>query len=254
MKNPVIVAGGLDPSGGAGLSVDIKTASFFHALPLPVITAVTYQNSTEFSGYDAVDTMQVEKQLNSILDSYNVKYAKIGMSGSASNLYKLLTVLSSRGIKIVLDPVIKPTAGGEVLTSSMLTVLKENLHKVYLLTPNLYEAKTITEATTNDIRELGSYFKNFRQTAVLIKGGHSSGDSSDFLFEEDNVTVFQGDRIDTKNLRGTGCTLSTAITAVLASGILLSDACKIAKQYVTSTMNHNYEIGKPPYPLNHLLI
>ncbi len=254
MKNPVIVAGGLDPSGGAGLSSDIKTAAFFHTLPLPVITAITYQNSTEFLGFDPVESVQIEKQLNSLLDAYNIKFAKIGMTGSASNLYKLLTVLHSKGVKIILDPVIKPSAGGEVLNSSMLMVLKENLHKIYLLTPNLFEAQKITGVETGNIRELGAYFNNLGETAVLIKGGHSSGDSSDFLFLKGDVEVFQGDRINTKNLRGTGCTLSTAIASVLASGVELKDACKIAKQYVTSTMNHNYEIGNPPYPLNHLLI
>jgi len=254
MKNPIIVAGGLDPSGGAGLSADIKTAAFFNTLPLPVITAITYQNSTNFFGFDAVDTNKLEKQLNSILNSYQINFAKIGMTGSPNNLYKLLTILSSNGIKIVLDPVIKPTAGGEVQNTAMLAILKDNLSKIFLLTPNILEAQIITESSSDNITELGKSFKQLGQTAILIKGGHASGDSSDFLFQTEVTTVITGDRLSTENLRGTGCTLSSAITSILASGIELKQSCKIAKQYITSTMNHNYNIGNSPYPLNHLLI
>lgn len=254
MKNPIIVAGGLDPSGGAGLSADIKTASFFRTLPLPIITAITYQNSTNFLGFDPVSTDKIEKQLKSVISEYDIQYAKVGMTGSASNLYKLLTILNDKNIKIILDPVMTPSAGGSVLSDSMLTVLKENLNKVYLITPNIPEALTITGLDTENIVELGKEFLKYKQKAVLIKGGHNKGDSSDFLFEKEIKTVITGNRLNTENLRGTGCTLSTAITAVLASGIELQQACKIAKQYVESTMNHEYRVGKPPFPLNHLLV
>ncbi len=248
MKAPVIVAGGLDPSGGAGLSSDIRVCAFFNVYPLPVITAITYQNEKEFYGFETVKAEQIEKQLASILNFYPIRFAKIGLVASHTNLELLLHTLDKHGIKIIFDPVLTTTTNGKVYSEAFIESIKNNSKKIYLVTPNIEEAKKITGENTNNQNKLGELMLNMGFKNVLIKGGHLEK-PDDLFINETESELFSGERIETDNTRGTGCALSSAITSSLALGKGLKESISIAKNYLQKTMKHNYRISYPN-PLN----
>ncbi len=252
MKKSVIVAGGLDPSGGAGLASDIKVCSFFNVYPLPVLTALTYQNSKEFYGFEAVKTHQVENQLNSILSYYNIEVAKIGLTGNFNTLQLLIDRLSEKGIKIILDPVLKTSTEGVVSDNFLIETILKNAERIFLITPNIPEAITLSGVNSRNIKSLGNALLNSGFKRILIKGGHLDV-PIDMLITVDECTEFKGTKIETKNTRGTGCALSSAIASNLSLGFDLKQAISISKNYLAETMQHSYKLGEPPYPLNLLL-
>ncbi len=252
MKRSVIVAGGLDPSGGAGLASDIKVCSFFNVYPLPVITALTYQNSKEFYGFEPVKTGQLEKQIKSILGFYNVEYAKIGLTGNPENLFFLIDTLNRKGIKIVYDPVLKTSTKGVVSDNFLIETILKNAEKIFLITPNIPEAITLSGVNSGNRKSLGNALLKSGFKRILIKGGHLDI-PADMLITDDECTEFKGTKIETENTRGTGCALSSAIASNLSLGFDLKQAISISKNYLAETMQHSYKLGEPPYPLNLLL-
>jgi len=249
MQKAVIVIGGLDPSGGAGLASDIKVCAFFNTYPLPVASAITYQNSTRFFGMDVLTSVQIEKQLKSILGFYPVEYAKIGLIGSGKNLNTILSILAEKGIKTIVDPVLKTSTKGKVGDKDLISALKQNAEKIFLLTPNMPEAEEISGLKNKGQKATGMALKESGFKNILVKGGHLST-PDDLLITKNQTKIFKGKRIETQNTRGTGCALSSAIAANLALGKSLDEAVSISKNYLAKAMKHNYAIGNPPYPIN----
>ncbi len=245
-----IVAGGLDPSGGAGLSSDIKTCSRFGVYPLPIITALTYQNYSEFYGFKPLEKEEIEKQLKSVLGFYSVEFAKIGLVGNAENLDLLIWTLNKNGIKTVLDPVLKTSTGGEVCDKNYIESIKNAGERIYLITPNIPEAKMLTGEKTDNPDILGKTLLSEKFENILVKGGHRQDNADDILFSKEKKIVLKGKRIDTLNTRGTGCALSSAIVSLLASGHSVEKACELSKRYIEKAMIQGIKTGKPPYPLN----
>ncbi len=252
MRKNVIVAGGLDPSGGAGLASDIKVCAFFNTYPLPVITALTYQNSINFFGFEPIKKEKIEKQLKSILGFYPVKFAKIGLTGNAEVLTTLVNLLHKNKIKIVYDPVLKTSTEGIVSDNNLIDTILDNSDKFFLITPNIPEAQKITGLNSENQKELGEKLLQKGFQNVLIKGGHLEK-PEDMLLTKNEFTFFKGEKLETENTRGTGCALSSAIASNLASGKSLKQSIAIAKNYVTEAMKHSYKIARAPYPLNLLL-
>ncbi len=252
MRKNAIVAGGLDPSGGAGLASDIKVCAFFNTYPLPVITALTYQNSTGFFGFEPIKKEKIEKQLKSILGFYPLEFAKIGLTGNSEVLETLINLLHKHKTKIVYDPVLKTSTEGIVSDNNLIDTILENSDKFFLITPNIPEAQKITELNSENQKELGEELLQKGFENVLIKGGHLE-EPYDMFLTKNEFIIFKGEKLETENTRGTGCALSSAIVSNLALGKSLKQSIAIAKNYITEAMNHSYKIAKPPYPLNLLL-
>ncbi len=252
MRKNVIVAGGLDPSGGAGLATDIKVCAFFNIYPLPVITALTYQNSAQFFGFEPVKPNQIEKQLNSILGFYSIEVAKVGLVGENDILDMLISLIYKKGIKIIYDPVLKTSTEGKVASNSLKESILQNAKKIYLITPNIPEARELTGCNTENQEELAAKLQKEGFENILIKGGHLKT-PNDLLLTTKEKIIFEGNKIKTKNTRGTGCALSSAIASNLSLGMDLKQAVSISKNYVIEAMKHSYKTGTPPYPLNLLL-
>jgi hydroxymethylpyrimidine/phosphomethylpyrimidine kinase len=90
--------------------------------------------------------------------------------------------------------------------------------------------------------------------AVLIKGGHREADTcDDLLFDGHEFRTFSASRVETRNTHGTGCTLSSAITAHLAHGVDLAAAIEAAKAYLQRALEtaDQLGVGKGAGPLNH---
>jgi hydroxymethylpyrimidine/phosphomethylpyrimidine kinase len=127
-----------------------------------------------------------------------------------------------------------------------------------VLTPNLPEAAALLDApiATNesDMRAQGERLLALGPRAVLVKGGHADGaESVDLLIEPAAFTRLAADRIATENTHGTGCTLSSAIAAGLARGLVLAEAVRAAKIYVTDALAaaNRIKIGSGHGPVHH---
>ena len=255
MKNLLTIAGS-DTCGGAGIQADLKTFSALGTYGMSVITAVTVQNTKGVFAVQDIDPEIIKGQIDAIFDDISVSAVKIGMVSKIETINTIAESLQKYKPEIVVvDPVMISKSGFDLMQKNSKDALIEKLIPLaYLLTPNLPEAEVITGMKINDyasmkkaaikIHEMGS--KN-----VLIKGGHLENDATDILFDGKNMTMISGERIETKNTHGTGCTLSSAIAANLGKGMVIKDAVENAKEYITIGIKHAIELGHGVGPTNH---
>ncbi len=220
---------GYDPCGGAGVLADIKTFEQIRVQGLAVATAVTWQNDSRFDGLRWLSAEELFKQLEPLRE-YPVKAVKIGLIQDIDCLKELLSWLKASYplAKIVWDPVLKATAG---FAFHDYTTIEMGIRAmVDLITPNLFEYEKL----------FGQDDKSFDR-AVLIKGGHGGNNpGSDILVENGLETIIEGELFaDKVDKHGTGCVLSSAITAALAKGHTLKEACSIGKNYVEKFIKSN---------------
>lgn len=261
MKNPDVILSiaGSDPSGGAGIQADIKTISALGSYAAAAITAVTAQNTQTVSLVQYMPSTLVRDQIKAVLDDLDVKAIKIGMTGQYDTIKAISSLLlKRRDIPVVLDPVMVSTSGRRLTDDKALRALPLFLLPLSRLsTPNLHEASVLLGAkvrTVDDMRQAARALHGRHQCAFLIKGGHVEGDEMvDVLFDGE-FHYFTAPRIETPNLHGTGCTLSSAIATFIGRGYELHDAVREAKDYLGRALQAGSQlrIGHGNGPLWHL--
>ncbi len=247
MSNSVIlIIAGLDPTGGAGISADIRAVSAMGAVVAPVISAIANQGHREGVAVHPVDEADFAEALDSALTA-DPQAVKIGMAGNARTIEVIadrLAPLSER-IPIVLDPVLRSSSGMELADLDATEALIERLFPIAaLVTPNLDEAGRFASmriASLEDILSAGARIAG-ATAAVLIKGGHSAGIPIDYLFQREEVREFQSERVPGE-FRGTGCALASLIACGLARGEALPRAVSSAKARLTAALGQSI----PPY-------
>ena len=255
MKKVLTIAGS-DCSGGAGIQADLKTFSAHGVYGMSVITAVTAQNTQGVFAVQDISRDVIEQQIEAIFDDIEVDGVKIGMvsqvqtiEGIAEQLKKYLPQI------IVLDPVMISKSGYHLLNpEAEVTLIKKLLPIAMIVTPNIPEAEVMTNRSISTLKQMEEAAKAIAHMGaknVLIKGGHLEDDSVDILFDGQEFTYFTSVRIATKNTHGTGCTLSSAITANLALGYSLNQAIALAKEYITIAIQNSLSIGKGVGPTHH---
>lgn len=252
---------GSDSGGGAGIQADLKTFGALGCYGMSAIAALTAQNTTGVSAIQAMTPEFVVKQINAVLTDIGVDAVKIGMLFSADIIEAVAEGLKSFNIqRMVLDPVMVAQSGDKLLREDAIEAIKIHLMPLAtLVTPNIPEASIIVgEAlTTNaDIRHAAKTIAENGSRAVLIKAGHLKGElSTDLLYlsDDDRFVEISGPRIETINNHGTGCTLSSAITAYLARGEELEAAVRKAKIYIEGALKAgaSYRIGEGHGPVHH---
>jgi len=245
----VLAIAGSDSSGGAGIQADLRTIAAHGLHGLSVITAVTAQNSRAVVSVHLVPARQLLAQLDAVFADFDVAAVKIGMLGSAAAVDAVTAGLLEAGARhIVLDPVLVATSGKALLSARGLARLRRQLiPRVDLLTPNLPEAEALLGRrlrSDRDLRAAGAELLALGAGAVLLKGGHQRGRVvSDYLFAGESTTVFSHAR-QPGSVRGTGCTLASAIAAGLASGLPLHDAVARAELFLQREMRRAYRAGR----------
>lgn len=257
---------GLDPSGGAGVLADVKTFSAVGCYGAAAVTALTAQNTLGVSGVWPVEPDVLEAQLDAFFADFTGVHVKVGMVATPENVTVIMRVLArhaGRIASVVYDPVMASTSGASLLTSSTLPLLRDHLFPLCtLVTPNLPEACRLWGCTAplrvpNDVRrELVPLCRPASGGAILLKGGHLEDErntSTDFLVTHDGVRPFISPRVRTKNTHGTGCTLSSAVTAFLALGHSLPEAVGRAKDYLTGALEYGrgFAMGTGHGSVNH---
>ncbi|MFB5086331.1 bifunctional hydroxymethylpyrimidine kinase/phosphomethylpyrimidine kinase [Psychrobacillus sp. PGGUH221] len=255
MKTALTIAGS-DSGGGAGIQADIKAFSANGVFGMSAITAITAQNTNEVRSVQYVDLKMIQEQIESVFDDIQVDAVKIGMLGNAQITQVVANTLKKYSPKfIVVDPVMVSKGGHYLLEQSAVEALKREIFPLAsILTPNIPEAEVLIGATlkTEDDMYLAcEQIRSMGVTAVLLKGGHLSGPSNDLFYDGKDFHWLKADRIETKNTHGTGCTLSSAITANLAKGSTLLDAVTLAKCYITTAITHSFPLGSGHGPTNH---
>lgn len=257
----VLSVAGSDSSGGAGVQADVKTISALGAYAATAITAITVQNTLGVQAVHPVQADVVGAQMEAVMSDLALDAVKIGMVGDASVIRAIARQLRRHPVPMVIcDPVMVSTSGHRLMSGEAMEALVDELFPLCtLITPNLPEAEALLgcrirtsdemEGAIYDLCQWGTY-------AVLLKGGHLEGEvMADFLLmpDADEPLAFQSPKVDTPNTHGTGCTLSSAIAALVARGQSLPEAIRQAKQYVSEAIRQGADVrvGHGHGPLNH---
>lgn len=253
----VLTVAGSDPSGGAGIQADLKTATALGVYGATVITAVTVQDTTGVHAVHPVPLGIVHGQLRSVLDDLDVRAVKVGMLGSPE-LVAVVADLLADVPNLVVDPVMVSTSGHRLLPRDAQAAIRDLLvPRSTLVTPNLPEAAVLTGLDPGAAPEqLARRLVGLGAGAALVKGGHGSGRSSDdLLLDAEGPAWFHAERVATPHTHGTGCTLSAAVAAHLALGTSLREAVGSAKAYLTEALISGAArpLGRGRGPVDHLV-
>ena len=218
-----LTVAGSDPSGGAGIQADLKTFSALGAYGTAVITALTAQNTRGVTGVHPVPADFVGRQLSTLLDDVTVHATKIGMLGTADVVRVVAGVLSGRRAgPVICDPVMVATSGDRLIDDAAVAAVRSELLPVTdLITPNVPEAAALLDAATatdvDGMVDQARALLDLGPDAVLLKGGHLRGPESVDVLVTSSLTLRIGrPRVTTTATHGTGCTLSSAIAALVA--------------------------------------
>ena len=242
---------GSDSGGGAGIQADLKTFSALGVFGMTAITAVTIQNTRGVSGYEALPPQVVADQIRAVVTDIGVDAAKTGMLASAQIVEAVAEAVAETAIpNLVVDPVSVSKHGHRLLDEDAVGVLRERvLPLATLVTPNLPEAAVLAgfDVTDRDLmQDAAETIQAMGPEAVLVKGGHLPGatGADDLFFDGDRMAWIAGERIETPNTHGTGCTLSSAIAAHLARGAELLEAVREGKAFVTEAIRAALPLGR----------
>lgn len=213
---------GFDPSGGAGISTDIKTMAAHGVHACAAVTALTAQNPKKVFSVKPVSISYISEQIDSIFDEYAIKYSKTGLLYSKEIIQLVSKKVEEYDLSIVVDPVMVASAGDALGKSEIADALKKYLlEKAVLVTPNVSEAEKLSGLEINDVDDAKEAAYNIGEFCnVMVTGGHLGGTNIIYSKEKDELTSLHQDLIKTDNLHGTGCSLSAAICANL---VLLND-------------------------------
>ncbi|MFI3286093.1 MAG: bifunctional hydroxymethylpyrimidine kinase/phosphomethylpyrimidine kinase [Rikenellaceae bacterium] len=259
--NRVLTIAGSDSGGGAGVQADIKAISACGCYAASAITAVTVQNTVGVEAVHPIPLEILEGQIEAVLSDIGADAIKIGMMHSAEVVEVVCRQLDKFAIKsVVVDPVMVATSGHRLIEQSAIESLKEQLlPRARVITPNIPEAEILLGEKISDQSQLAQMARKLSldgKISVLLKAGHLTEEQlTDVLYnaESDEIIYLTSKRLSTPNTHGTGCTLSSALAAMLARGMELSDAAKAAKEYINCAIisGAQFEIGKGHGPVDH---
>lgn len=253
----LLTVAGSDSGGGAGIQADLKTFEAHSCFGTSAITAVTAQNTTGVSAVEVLSPDIVRAQIKMVMEDFPVAAVKTGMLATAEIIETVAATLAgiAHRIPIVVDPVMVATSGAVLLEPrASATLVGELFPLATLITPNIPEAELLSGLsldTEDDLLAAAEWFIDRGAGAVLVKGGHGSGDRVlDLLAERDGaITRIERPRLDSTSTHGTGCTLSSAIAARLALGDQLADAVEGAIGYVRGAIERAPGLGAGHGPL-----
>lgn len=257
---PVILTiAGSDCSGGAGIQADIKTISALKGYAASVITAVTAQNTVGVQAVYSIPSDIVRAQITSVMEDLQPAAVKIGMVHNDAIVHTIAECLQRFQPRfVVYDPVMVSTSGRKLMTEDTIRIIQEELFPLCsLITPNLSEASLLLSHPVADIEEMkqaACALASRYHCAVLVKGGHLSGsEMCDVLYNNGDFSLFEQQKIESCNLHGTGCTLSSAIAAFAARNNGLEEAIHQAKAYISKAILYGKDlhIGHGNGPLCH---
>ena len=235
----VMSIAGVDPSGGAGVYADLKTFQAIGVYGCGIVTALTAQNPYKFFSTLPVSEEYIAEQIDAVMDSYEIEFVKTGMLYSPEIIKLVSKKIREYNLKAVVDPVMVATSGGDLTKEDIAKAMnKYLLPQAILTTPNVSEAEKLTNlriTTENEAIEASKKIK----CNNIITGGHLDGINTINIGSE--ITIKKQELIETDNLHGTGCNLSSAIVAYLVKNNDLKTSILKSLDYVYEGIkNGNY--------------
>ena len=238
-----------DPSGGAGLQADILTLASMGCHPLSVVTAITVQDTLGVDGIQALDAEWVADQARCLLEDMPVDAFKIGVLGSVEIIAAIAEIVSDYpDVPLILDPVLASGRGDELATDEMTHALRELLlPQTTIVTPNSLEVRRLAEVEDDEDVSIEACAMRLIDAGceyVLVTGTHENTPQViNTLYAKSGVV-----RTDTwprlpGTYHGSGCTLASAIAAMLANCLDLTDAVREAQDYTWHTLQKAYRPG-----------
>jgi len=257
MKKKVALSiAGSDPSGGAGIQADLKTFAALNVHGTTVVTCITVQNTQRVEKIYKLPMDIIENQVSILAEDFKIDAVKTGMLYDSEIVSSISKKISQYNLKVVVDPVMISTSGNMLSEESFVdTIKKELISKAYIITPNIHEAYMLTGEKIETIDEMKKACKKIYEMGskyILIKGGHLDNTyAHDVLFDGKRFTVLSLPKIPDKKAHGSGCTLSTLITGLLALGEKPDFAVKKAKHILWNMMEQGYVPAGGSDVLNH---
>ncbi|GHV46945.1 hydroxymethylpyrimidine/phosphomethylpyrimidine kinase [Synergistales bacterium] len=259
----ILTIAGSDCSGGAGIQADIKTFSAHGLFGMSAVVSVVAENTSRVISIQDITPDVISEQIDAVFEDIEVSAIKVGMLSGvecmkavAGKLRQYKPMLGCHP-GVVIDPVMYAKNGCALMApDSIDTLISEIIPLADVLTPNIPEAEKIAGMAIrglSDMEEAARRIYALGETglAVLVKGGHGSGEATDVLFDGGAFSYYSAPRVDTKNTHGTGCTTSSAIASNLALGFTVKESVARAKIYVTTAIKHSLSIGKGNGPTHH---
>ena len=260
MTQPVaLTIAGSDSGGGAGIQADLKTFHAFGVFGTSAVTAITAQDTEGVHGVHAIPVDMVKRQIQVVAEDLHPAACKTGMLATTALVEGVADSIRKLGLaNYVLDPVMVATSGDRLLDRDAEAAVTELLVPLAtVVTPNLDEARILAGREVEgeaEMREVAELLVERGARAALVKGGHLAGDTVvDVLVDEAGSESWRRPRLDTTSTHGTGCTLSSAITAGLALGRPLREAVADALDFAHRAIAEAPGLGAGHGPLNHFV-
>ena len=254
----VLIIAGSDSGGGAGIQADIKTVTLLGGYAMTAVTAITVQDTKGVHGVWPVPLEAVLGQMQVTLADIGTDAIKTGMLGNAALVEAVAECLSERAQMIprVIDPVMVATSGHRLVDAKGVEAIRSELvPRARLVTPNAPEAEVLTGKAVESVdgqRRAAEQLLELGAHGVLVKGGHLGGSVvTDVLQTTTGEWIFESPRIDTTSTHGTGCTLASAIAALLAQGVSVPEAVEQGRDYLMGAIRSAKGFGQGSGPVNH---
>ncbi len=225
------------------------------------MTAVTAQNTSEVRGVVVLEPEFVRRQIEAVLDDFEVGAVKTGMLATAAVVAEVADLASAGRLpELVVDPVLVSTSGHRLTEPDAVEAYRRLLlPHARVATPNLREAAVLCNTDVESLMDLGGRIeaarriRSFGPHVVVVKGGHLTESADDVVVGPAGVHVLPGTRVAGDNDHGTGCTLSAAMAAHLARGTTVDEAVRLAKAFVTRALEgaSHWRLGHGHGPLDH---
>ena len=241
----VLTIGGYDPTGGAGITADIRTINSLNCYAITLISCLTSQNTQEFSAIEQVDPELFTNQANLLLSDFKIDVLKIGVLKGTRIIEETKKIIDKlKNIKVVIDPVIRASTGGLLSDKTDLEALRELIFpNAYLITPNLKEAKILSGE--EDLNLVIEKLRSFSSCYFLIKDVNLSQDqivnhlySNKELKKSWSIPKIPG------SFHGTGCHLASSISCFLAHSKGLKESIELGQKNTFEGINSSVELGK----------
>ena len=253
-----LTVAGSDSGGGAGIQADLKAMEARGAFGTSVVTSVTAQNTTGVESTHVLPVEEVAAQYDAVRDDFDVRAVKTGMLATAPVIETVTERVAADAAPAVVDPVMVAASGDRLLEREAESAYEGLVAEAALVTPNADEAAVLTGVDPDDAasaREAGEELVATGADAALVKGGHVAADDDsvrDVLVTADGVETFEHPRVEGAATHGSGCTLSSAIAAGLASGEPLRDSVADATAFVERAIRYHHDVGEGPGAVHHL--
>ncbi len=239
--------------GGAGIQADVKAMAVVGVHAASVVTAVTAQNTTGVSGIFPVSEEFVKSQLEAVLKDCDIKAVKTGMLYSAGIAETVADILEDHEMPLIVDPVLASGTECDLTDGSLVQALKKKVLPICeLVTPNRHEAEVLAKMSikSKDDLMLACEIIGKQGSSVYIKGGHFNTPTVvDYLYLSSEFTKIEYPRLK-KSGHGSGCVLSSFMTANLAKGLDIVNAVMKSRELVQESISTQYPIGKGDVVVN----